>query len=83
MKLRALVVDDEALARQRIRDLLRRSGDIEVAGECVNGLEAVRAIEELAPDLVFLDIQMPELDGFGVVEALGAERMPPTLFITA
>lgn len=83
MKLRALVVDDEALARQRIRDLLRRATDIEVAGECDNGLAAVKAIEELAPDLVFLDIQMPELDGFGVVEALGADRMPPTLFITA
>lgn len=82
-KLRALVVDDEALARQRVRDLLRRATDIEVAGECANGLEAVKAIEELSPDLVFLDIQMPELDGFGVVEALGADRMPPTLFITA
>jgi two-component system LytT family response regulator len=83
MNLRALVVDDEALARQRIRHLLRRAADIEVAAECANGLEAVQAIENLAPDLVFLDIQMPELDGFGVVEAVGAERMPPTLFITA
>lgn len=83
MNLRALVVDDETLARQRIRHLLRRSTDIEVVGECANGLEAVKAIEDQAPDLVFLDIQMPELDGFGVVEAVGADRMPPTLFITA
>jgi two-component system LytT family response regulator len=83
MNLRALVVDDEPLARQRIRHLLRRASDIEVAGECANGLEAVKAIEDLAPDLVFLDIQMPELDGFGVVEAIGADRMPPTLFVTA
>jgi two-component system LytT family response regulator len=83
VNLRALVVDDETLARQRIRHLLRRATDIDVAGECVNGLEAVKAIEDLAPDLVFLDIQMPELDGFGVVEAVGAGRMPPTLFITA
>ncbi len=83
MNLRALVVDDEMLARQRIRHLLRRATDIDVAGECANGLEAVKAIEDLAPDLVFLDIQMPELDGFGVVEAVGADRMPPTLFITA
>lgn len=83
MNLRALIVDDEALARQRIRHLLRRSTDIEVVGECANGLEAVKAIEDLAPSLVFLDIQMPELDGFGVVEAVGADRMPPTLFITA
>ena len=83
MNLRALVVDDEPLARQRIRHLLRRATDIDVAGECANGLEAVKAIEDLKPDLVFLDIQMPELDGFGVVEAVGAEAMPPTLFITA
>jgi len=83
VNLRALVVDDEPLARQRIRHLLRRATDIDVAGECDNGLEAVKAIEDLKPDLVFLDIQMPELDGFGVVEAVGAEAMPPTLFITA
>lgn len=83
MNLRALVVDDETLARQRIRHLLRRATDIEVVGECANGLLAVRAIEDLTPDLVFLDIQMPELDGFGVVEAVGPDRMPPTLFITA
>jgi two-component system LytT family response regulator len=83
MNLRALVVDDESLARQRIRHLLRRATDIDVVQECANGLEAVKAIEELSPDLVFLDIQMPELDGFGVVEAVGADRMPPTLFITA
>jgi len=83
VNLRALVVDDEPLARQRIRHLLRRATDIDVAGECANGLEAVKAIEDLKPDLVFLDIQMPELDGFGVVEAVGAEAMPPTLFITA
>ena len=83
MNLRTLVVDDETLARQRIRHLLRRTPDMEVVGECTNGLEAVKAIEDLSPDLVFLDIQMPELDGFGVVEAVGADRMPPTLFITA
>jgi two-component system LytT family response regulator len=83
MNLRALVVDDEPLARQRIRHLLRRTPDIEVVGECANGLEAVKAIEDHPPDLVFLDIQMPELDGFGVVEAVGPEQMPPTLFITA
>ena len=83
MNLRALVVDDETLARQRIRHLLRRTSDVEIIGECANGVEAVKAIEDHTPDLVFLDIQMPELDGFGVVEAVGADRMPPTLFITA
>jgi two-component system, LytTR family, response regulator len=83
MNLRAVVVDDETLARQRIRHLLRRATDVEVVAECDNGMEAVKAIEDLRPDLVFLDIQMPELDGFGVVEAVGADRMPPTLFVTA
>jgi two-component system LytT family response regulator len=83
LTLRALLVDDEALARQRIRHLLKGDAGVEIIGECANGLEALKAIEDLSPDLVFLDIQMPELDGFGVVEAVGAERMPPTLFITA
>lgn len=83
MTLRALIVDDEALARQRIRQLLEKVADVEVAGECTNGVEAVQAIEEFGPDLVFLDIQMPELDGFGVIEAVRADRMPATLFVTA
>jgi len=81
--LRALIVDDEPLARQRIRQMLKGETDIAVAGEAGNGLEAVKLIESLSPDLVFLDVQMPELDGFGVVEAIGVDRMPPTLFVTA
>jgi two-component system LytT family response regulator len=81
--MRALIVDDEPLARQRIRQLLADEPDLEVSGEAGNGLEAVRLIEELHPDLVFLDVQMPELDGFGVVDAIGVERMPSTLFVTA
>jgi two-component system LytT family response regulator len=80
---RALVVDDEPLARQRILHLLAKEPDFEVVGECANGVEAVTAIEDLEPDLVFLDIQMPELDGFGVIETLGTDRMPTTLFVTA
>lgn len=83
MTIRALIVDDEPLARQRIRQLLADEPGFEVAGEAGNGLEAVTLIESLKPDLVFLDIQMPELDGFGVIEAIGADRMPPTLFVTA
>jgi len=83
MTFRALVVDDEPLARQRILHLLEKEPDFEVVGQCADGLEAVKAIEDLAPDLVFLDIQMPELDGFGVIEALGPDRMPTTLFVTA
>ncbi len=83
MTLRALIVDDEQLARQRILHLLQKETDFEVVGECENGVEAVKAIEELNPDLVFLDIQMPELDGFGVIDAIGTDRMPTTLFVTA
>ncbi len=83
MSLRALIVDDEPLARQRIRQMLKGEPDIAVAGEAGNGLEAVQLIESTSPDLVFLDVQMPELDGFGVVEAIGVDRMPATLFVTA
>ncbi len=83
MSIRALIVDDEPLARQRIRHLLDDEPDFAVCGEAGNGLEAVPLIESLQPDLVFLDIQMPALDGFGVIEAIGAERMPATLFVTA
>jgi len=81
--IRCLIVDDEPLARERLRRLALEHPDLEIAGECANGLEAVAAIETLTPDLVFLDIQMPELDGFGVIEAVGPERMPTTLFVTA
>lgn len=83
MKIRTLIVDDEALARQRIRQLLADEVGFEVIGEAGNGVEAVTLIESLHPDLVFLDIQMPLLDGFGVIEAIGAEHMPATLFVTA
>ncbi len=83
MTLRTLIVDDEPLARQRLRQLLGSADDVAVVGECANGVEAVQAIEDLQPDLVFLDIQMPELDGFGVIESVGPERMPATLFVTA
>jgi two-component system LytT family response regulator len=80
---RALIVDDEPLGRERLRTLLRAESDVEVVGECANGLEAVKSIDELSPDLIFLDVQMPELDGFGVLEAVGVDRMPPTVFVTA
>jgi two-component system LytT family response regulator len=83
MTIRTLIVDDEPLARQRIRQLIADEIGFEVIGEAGNGVEAVTLIESLRPDLVFLDIQMPLLDGFGVIEAIGAEYMPPTLFVTA
>jgi len=81
--IRAIVVDDEPLARQRLRQLLSEEPDISLERECTNGLEAVEAIDELRPDLVFLDVQMPELDGFGVVDTVGPEHMPAVLFVTA
>jgi two-component system LytT family response regulator len=81
--IRALIVDDEPLAREAIRDLLAADGAFEVAGECASGEEAVEAIDKLHPDVVFLDVQMPRMGGFGVVEAVGADRMPLTVFATA
>jgi two-component system, LytTR family, response regulator len=81
--IRVLIVDDEALARRGIRARLAAAAGFEIAGEAATGREAVRAIAELDPDLVFLDVQMPGLDGFGVVAAVGAERMPVTVFVTA
>ena len=82
-EIRALVVDDEPLARRGIRQLLGAYPDIVVVGECRDGREALRGLVTLAPDLVFLDIQMPGLDGFGVIRVHGAERMPMTVFVTA
>lgn len=82
-KIRTVIVDDEPLARRGIRAQLNDEKDIEIVSECRNGREAVTVIEEQAPDLVFLDVQMPELDGFGVLEAVGVERMPAVIFVTA
>ena len=83
MKIRVLLVDDEPLARERVRKLLEKEPDIELLGECADGASAVQMIREHAPDLVFLDVQMPELDGFGVLERLGALALPAVVFITA
>jgi two-component system LytT family response regulator len=78
-----LVVDDEPLARRGLRELLAELPNVSSVREAVGGAEAVRAIEERRPDLVFLDVQMPRVDGFGVIEAVGASRMPPVVFVTA
>ncbi|HJV22289.1 MAG TPA: response regulator transcription factor, partial [Holophagaceae bacterium] len=83
MPYRTLIVDDEPPARLRIRALLADEKDIEIVGEAEDGPTAVEAIERLRPDLVFLDVQMPELDGFGVIEAVGPEKMPCPVFVTA
>ena len=80
-KIRALIVDDEPLARERIVDMLVGDPDLEIIGECGDGLMAVAAVESHKPDLLFLDVQMPELDGFGVLEAI--EQPPVIVFVTA
>src|SRR5437870_4526863 len=80
--MRVVIVDDEPLARENIRLLLRDEPDITIAGEC-NGVEAPELIEKTKPDLMFLDVQMPELDGFGVLEAIGREALPAVVFVTA
>ena len=83
MKIRTLIVDDEPPARELIATLLREEPDVQVVGECGDGRSAVAAIEQFSPDLIFLDVQMPGLDGFGVLAALPSERWPMIVFVTA
>jgi two-component system, LytTR family, response regulator len=82
-KIRALVADDEPLARERLTSLLSSEPDVEVIGQARDGEEAVTAIHDRSPDLVFLDVQMPQMSGFEVIEAVGSERMPLVIFVTA
>ncbi|KQM72277.1 LytR/AlgR family response regulator transcription factor [Sphingomonas sp. Leaf20] len=81
--IRTLIIDDEPLARRAVRQSLAGFGDFEMVGEAGHGAEAVAAISTLRPDLVFLDVQMPEMDGFGVIEAIGVDAMPLVVFVTA
>lgn len=84
--LRILIVDDEPAARELLREMLEdetTTGAVEIIGECADGRAAVRAIQTLKPDIVFLDVQMPETDGFGVLSALPAEQIPVVIFVTA
>jgi len=83
VSIRTLIVDDEPLARRGLRARLEQQSDIEVVGECSNGREAVAAIRRIGPDLVFLDLVMPGLGGFDVVERIGPARMPMVVFVTA
>ncbi len=83
MHVRVLIVDDERLARQRVRRLVQSEADVEVVGEAESGHEAVALIRELRPDLVCLDVQMPGLDGFGVLRELEGGHVPMVLFVTA
>lgn len=82
-KIRALIVDDEPLARSRIRKLLVRDAEVEVIGDCANGYEAIDAINQQEPDLLFLDVQMPEIDGFAVLESVDRRTLPLVIFVTA
>lgn len=83
MNIRAVIVDDEALARGRLRKLLTAAADLEIIGECSNGPEAISFIREQRPDLAFLDVQMPEVSGFDVLRALPEEIWPAVVFVTA
>lgn len=82
-KIRAIVVDDELLARKRIRSFLAGEEDFEIVAECGDGVNAIQAVEELRPDLVFLDIQMPGIDGFEVLESIDTDDFPMVVFVTA
>ncbi len=81
--MRTLIVDDEEPARWRLRELMARHADIEIVGECTNGRDALAAVERLRPDLLVLDVQMPELDGFSVLAAIPPDLLPLTIFVTA
>jgi two-component system, LytTR family, response regulator len=82
-RIRTLIVDDEPLARRNLRLLLEKDPQIEIVEECRNGREAVKAINSLSPDLIFLDIQMPEMDGFDVLQRVGPEHIHAIIFVTA
>ena len=82
-KMKVVIADDEPLARERIASLLASEPDMEIVAQARDGEEALTAIHNLSPDLVFLDIQMPQMDGFEVIEAVGTDRMPSIIFVTA
>jgi len=82
-KIRALIADDEPLARKGLKKLLAGEPTIDIVAECEDGVQAVERIQDLRPDIVFLDVQMPGFDGFGVIDAVGVGEMPVTVFVTA
>jgi len=83
MNIRTLIIDDEPLARGRLRQLLEAESDFEILGEAADGAEAILLAERLRPDLLFLDVQMPEVDGFGVIARLTTDPLPAVIFVTA
>jgi two-component system, LytTR family, response regulator len=82
-RVRCIIVDDEMLAREGLRSMAEKDSDLQIIGECSNGMEAIQMISMKKPDLVFLDIQMPEIDGFGVLNELKREKFPYIIFVTA
>jgi two-component system, LytTR family, response regulator len=83
MNVRAIIADDEPLARERVRSLLAGESDFDIIAECSNGAQALKATQEQKPELLFLDVQMPRLNGFEVIEALGPTQVPIVIFTTA
>ncbi|HEX8633075.1 MAG TPA: LytTR family DNA-binding domain-containing protein [Pyrinomonadaceae bacterium] len=83
MRISLLIVDDEPLAREKIRTMVSGDPEIEIVGECTNGAEAVAAVNNLHPDLMLLDVQMPQIDGFAVLDALKSDYLPLVIFVTA
>src|SRR6185503_7083393 len=83
MLVRALIVDDEPLARERLRDLLQAEPSVQVIGTCTDGREALAAVKRDSPDLIFLDMQMPEMDGFAFIKALPPASLPLVVVVTA
>jgi two-component system, LytTR family, response regulator len=81
--MRVMIIDDEPLARRGVRARLRKMPDVQIVGECGDGTSGLEAILKLEPDLIFLDVQMPGMDGFGVLRALPTERLPSVIFLTA
>ena len=81
--IRTLIVDDESLARERIHEMLDADPEIEIVGDCANGEEAIQAISKLKPDLIFLDVEMPGIDGFEVLQSLDPQQVPAVIFVTA
>ena len=82
-RLRVLIVDDEPLAREKIRSMLKGDPEVEITADCANGQEAFAAIRKSTPDLIFLDVQMPQMDGFALLQAMSPENMPMVIFVTA
>jgi two-component system, LytTR family, response regulator len=82
-RIRVLIVDDEPLARGMVREMLDQDPEAEIVGECANGREAISAIKSLVPDLIFLDVQMPEIGGFDVLESFKNQHLPRVIFVTA